>query len=310
MSSWKSLADCIVRKGKGKGRGRGGKAAPIDPALQRRLHRVRQGLTQYDLVQRSAVEPFAQSERPVTQAPGLLRRKAIAQALPGAGIVRHAPVALLGATECQEGIERCQPQADVLVKTDPDCAGAFIVTLQDGTLIGRIGAKSALARAIANADAVLAARITSIGAEDGKGQLLAPRIAVVTGPGDARPDMAWLENHHVHSVQLSGEQHFQTAIRKLALGEGVTLTSVTAHDHGEGATVAVNRRGEPLGYLPADSKLRDGVNNLNEVERAEVKTVCIGSGGLRTVFLAVHIGALDRTLRVAGSRPKRQVCPC
>lgn len=306
MSFWKSLADCIARRG----RGRGEKAAPIDPALQRRLHRVRQGLPQPDRGQGIAKEPFAQSRRPVTQAPGLLRKKAIVEALPVAGIVRHPPVALLGAAECQEGIERCPLQAEVLVKTDPGCAGAFIVTLQDGTLIGRIGARSTLARAIADADAVLGARITSIGAEDGKGQLLAPRITVVTGPGDARPDMAWLENHDVHSVELSGEQHFQKAIRKLALGEGVTLTSVTARDHGECAIVAVNRRGEPLGYLPADFKPLDGVNNLNEVERAEVKTVRIGSGGLWTVVLALHIGTLGQTLRAARSRPKRQVCPC
>lgn len=248
MSFWKSLADCIARRGRGRGGGRGGgeKAAPIDPALQRRLHRVRQGLPQPDRGQGIAVEPFAQSRRPVTQAPGLLRKKAMVEALPVSGIVRHPPVALLGAAECQEGIERCPPQAEVLVKTDPGCAGAFIVTLQDGTLIGRIGARSTLARAIADADAVLGARITRIGAEDGKGQLLAPRITVVTGPGDARPDMAWLENHDVHSVKLSGEQHFQKAIRKLALGEGVTLTSVTVRDHAEGAIVAVNTLADRL----------------------------------------------------------------
>lgn len=282
MIFWKGLVESLAGTSTDRG------MPQAERNLPGRLSRMARRMMQPDARQPAAATKAAPGQGPLARPlPGLPLCKERAKLPVARQAVKHHLVTLLGAGEFQEGIDRCEEGAKVLVEPKANRDGSFVATLLDGTAIGRIAANRALALALSSADAVLEARVIGCSGQDRAGRLLAPRVQILTGPRHAHACVSQFNPARMRSVPLAGPQRFQAAIRKLVAGEAVTLVWEPKTCPGAGLIVALNWRGEALGYLPDDDGLYRAISLAGESGPAHVRHTAIGKSGFWTAILDV-----------------------
>ena len=221
-------------------------------------------------------QPGAKKAEPLSASSGL-----------SALIVEHGPVQLSGAADYQDGIELCDLLREVFVYEDQERAGGYVFELSDGTAIGRISHRSAIAKKLSDSEAIIRAWVTGYGGEDDKGRLLPPRVKIVTGPIGAQFELPKINPPKAYPVGLVGEQNYQAAVRALVVGETVKLLSEPKNQFDDNAIVAVNVRGQTLGYVPKANWLYDAINNEGQGAEASVKFVGMTENGFWNVVIDV-----------------------
>lgn len=185
-------------------------------------------------------------------------------------IIEHKPFALAGSAEAQAGLARCVINTRLSFRQDASTPGGYLVTLGDGTPVGRLTAKNAVALRLAAGMQSLHASVNSMGDPDEAGVYPAARVRVVTGPAGA----SWAPPlPREYFVGIVGESNYQPAVRKCRTGERVQLLRETGNPHDRNAIVVESERGATIGYIARDSWLHEALLNDGKGCTATIKSV-------------------------------------
>ncbi|HWU01834.1 MAG TPA: HIRAN domain-containing protein [Novosphingobium sp.] len=95
-------------------------------------------------------------------------------------------------------------------------------------------------------------------------------------------------NPNAYMIGLVGEQNHAAAVAELREGMAVTLELEAGNPHDHSAIAVVDGQGRVIGYVAADSWLRDAIYGAGAGFSASVLAVEMGSRGFREVVLEVE----------------------
>ena len=112
----------------------------------------------------------------------------------------------------------------------------------------------------------------------------------------------------VYMVGLVGESHYQAAVASCREGEPVQLFREIGNPFDPTAIVAVNARGDALGYVPRDSFLQRLIHDEERGVSARIAEVIGGTPGKpsRGIVLEVELDGPDVPSRAYVPAPARQ----
>lgn len=104
-----------------------------------------------------------------------------------------------------------------------------------------------------------------------------------------------------YAVALVGEEYWQPAISQCAIGERITLFRETDNPHDNGAIVAVDPRGNPVGHIARKNFVYRVVNDQEKGCTAEIFRL-VDERGFREIVLDVEVS--DEELATRAYQPR------